>query len=131
MMTTDNLSSKEKRLYDKFSRIAERRHVSDEDGVQEVVDMLTAPAMKAIPIVFVLIGFSAGLVAASGFSSEETPIVSLLIAVACFWAGVQNYRTINIAVPKIARIYSETLEPARPSKKKRKRLAQQEAKNDH
>lgn len=129
-VTTDDLTSKEKRLYDKFKRIAEQRNVKDGRGVQGVVDTLTSDGMKMIPVIFIVVAFSAGFLAVSSLHAGATPVVPSLISAFCFWAGIQNYRTIQFTVPKIAQIYLENLEPKRPSKKKRKRLEQQAAAND-
>jgi len=120
----ENLSKKDKRFYAKFKRIAELNKVHDEQGVKNVVSILSSPLMKAIPNVAFGIAIACCYYAVKDIVSGNIPIILPVFCMFFLWVCFQNIRTINVTMPMIAEIYSrEGLIIRKPiSKKSRKRL---------
>lgn len=129
-LSYDDLTSQEKRQFNKFKAIAERRGVVDETGVQEVVKTLTSPAMLAIPVLLMFSAFAVAFFSVYQLNSGDSYFHSAFIAFILLWIGIQNYRTITVVIPKIADAYLETLPPRKLSKGARKKLLQRESVND-
>lgn len=128
-MTYNDLSPKDKRYYAKFRRISELHNVRDEQGVQDIVTMLSSPQMKSIPVICFIIAIACGFFAGKDMFSGGIPILLPVISATFLWIGVQNLRTITTTIPMIAAIYKDEDLPKRQkvSKKKRKRMENQDA----
>lgn len=123
-MTYNELSPKDKRYYTKFRRIAEIHGVRDEEGVQDVVTMLSSPQMKSIPLISAIIALVAGFFAGKDMMEGGIPVILPAISILCLWITAQNIRTITTTIPMMARIYIEEDLPRKQkiSKKKQKRI---------
>lgn len=130
-MTYNDLSEKDKRYFAKFRRIADMHGVKDEQGVRDVVQMLSSPQMKSIPLIAFLVAIVCGFFAGEDIANGDIPIFTPVLCVIFLWIGAQNLRNITTTIPMIADVYAREELPKKQkvSKKKRQRLEKQAA--DH